>query len=243
MIDPHFDLRISAFTPDTIPLNRLAGYMLQFAAVLGNEAHVHFAGLRKGSTVLRALVEPEDIPKVSQRLHSVNTGEAPADLQRAVAVMNNYLREDNARASLRQKGGAQIIKFPGCDAPVAKRIGPIREGGQLDGEVVRIGGKDRTIHALLVGADGAEYKLTTTSRDLARELARHLFCPVRVTGTGTWYRDGDGTWELDSFQLQSFEAVGERTLIEAVAGLRDLEGDGWREMKDPLAEWRDLRSN
>lgn len=237
-----FAFRISAYTPDTIPMDRLARYMLEIAALMGNENHVHFDGLRKGSTVLRAKVEYEDIPKVENRLNDVGRIDAPADVVRIVNNLNKLLRDDNARATLKRIGGtAEIIKFPGRDIIVPQNIGPIKETGILEGAIVKIGGKDRTIHVLLVGEDGQEYRLTTTSREVAKQMAAHLFEMVRVNGIGTWYRRESGLWELDTFQVQGFDPVDERTLIEAIAGLRAIEGADWQMMEDPLDTWQALR--
>lgn len=242
MDDELFTLRITAYTPETIPMNRLAEYMLHFAALMGSETHVHFKGLRKGSTVLCAKVEQEDIPKVGERLAKVTVSDAPADVVRPFNAINGLLRADNARATLKH-GTAQIIKFPGCDTPIAQRIGPVKEAGQLEGVVISVGGKDSTKHIRLTSHDGEECKLTTRSVELAKQLGNHLFSPVRVTGTGTWYRNEDGKWELENFIVQNCEPLEERSLIEAVAALRDVDGDGWKALPDPLATWRDLRRN
>jgi len=75
-----FAFRIRAYTPDTIPLERLARYMPTIAVLMGNEYHVHFDGLRKGSTILRAKVEHEDLPKVKNRLNVVGRAGAPTDV-------------------------------------------------------------------------------------------------------------------------------------------------------------------
>lgn len=237
-----FNLRITAFTPETIPMSRLAEYMLQFASLLGSETHVHFKGLKKGSTVLRARVEQEDIPKVGERLAKVNSNEAPTDITRHIKALNDLLRADNAKATLK-RGRAQIIKFPGCEMPVVQRIGPVKEYGELEGMVISVGGKDNTKHIRLIGHDGEQYKLTTSSIELAKELGNNLFGHVRVTGMGTWYRNEDGAWELDNFITQSCEPQEDNSLIEAVAALRDVEGDDWKTLPDPLAAWRELRRN
>ena len=242
MDDDLFNLRITAYTPETIPMNRLAEYMLQFAALMGSETHVHFKGLKKGSTVLCVRVEQEDVPKVGERLAKVNTGDAPADIVRPFKALNDMLRADNARATLK-RGSAQIIKFPGCDSPVAQRIGPVKEYGELDGMVISVGGKDNTKHIRLIGHDGEQYKLTTSSIELAKELGNNLFSYVRVTGMGTWFRNEDGMWELENFITQSCEPLEDGSLIEAVAALRDVEGDDWKNLPDPLAAWRELRRN
>lgn len=242
MDDDLFKLRITAYTPETIPMNRLAEYMLQFAALMGSEAHVHFKGLKKGSTVLCARVEHEDAPKVGERLAKINLNAPPADIARPFEAINCLLRADNARATLKL-GTAQIIKFPGCDAPVIQRIGPVKEAGQLEGMVISVGGKESTKHIRLIGHDGEECKLTTRSVELAKQLGNNLFSPVRVTGIGTWYRNEDGKWELENFIAQSCEPLEDQSLIEAIAALRDIEGDDWKKLPDPFAAWQDLRRN
>ena len=239
-----FAFRISAYTPDTIPMDRLARYMQEIAALMGNENHVHFDGLRKGSTVLRAKVEHEGIPKVENRLNVVGRAGAPADVVRTVSKLNKLLAEDNARATLKRIGcTAEIIKFPGRDIAAPQNIGPIKETGVLEGTIVKIGGKDQTVPVLLVGESGQEYRLTTTSREVAKQMASHLFETVRVNGIGTWYRRESGLWELENFQVQGFDTVDERTLIEAIAGLRAIEGADWQTMEDPLDTWQELRKD
>ena len=58
---------IDAYSPETIPMAKLAEYMSDLAALLGRENAVHFAGLEKGSTKLAVRVEFEDVPKVTMR--------------------------------------------------------------------------------------------------------------------------------------------------------------------------------
>lgn len=237
-----FDFRITAYSPDTIPMERLAKYMGELAALMGNASAVHFSKLKKGSTRICVRVQAEDVPKVSQRIASATGLDAPADVVRIIRNINTMLRDDGARGFLKH-GTAQIYKFPGADEKIPQRVGPIKEAGVLDGEVIRVGGKDRTIHILLVGPDGQEYKLVTTSRDVAKGMANHLYCAVRVTGTGTWSRNEEGDWELESFSVQGFEPIEDSSLIEAFAALQAVEGSEWKRMDDPLAVWQKLRSN
>lgn len=236
-----FNFRITAYTPETIPMGRLAEYMALYAALMGSDAHVHFEKLTSGSTVLRARVEDEDIPKVENRLHLVGGTDAPADIVKTYDEINNLLRKDHAEGTVKRVGGGQVIKFPGYKLPLPQIIGPIKEAGYLEGEIVRVGGRDRTIHIQLLGPDGETYNLTTTSRDTAKELGKLLFAAVRVNGTGTWTRNENGQWELGQFAIQDFEPISDRTLIEALAGLREVEGSDWEKVNDPLAKWRELR--
>lgn len=237
-----FDLRITAYTPSTIPMDRLARYMGELAILMGSAPHVHFAKLRGGSTRLCVRVEPWDAPKVRERIALANSSDPPADVVKTVRNINSMLREDGATGFLNQ-GTARIYTFPGVKEPIPARIGPIKGSGVLDGEIVRVGGKDRTIHVLLVGPDGQEYKLVTTSRDMAKSMANHLYSSVRVTGTGAWTRNEEGKWELENFAVQDFEPIEDRTLIEAFAALQAVEGSEWKKMEDPLAAWQQLRSH
>jgi hypothetical protein len=242
MDDSLFKLRISAYSPDTMPMNRLAEYMQQVASLMGSEARVHFKKLSKGSTVLCVKVEQEEVPKVSERLAKASNPDAPADVLRPIKALNDMLRTDNARATLRH-GSAQIIKFPGCDAPAVQRIGPVKEVGQLEGTVISVGGKDSTKHIRMLGHDGEEYKLTTRNIELAKELGNNLFSLVRVSGTGTWYRNEDAQWELENFIVQSCDPLESASLVEAVAALRDIDSDDWKKLPDPMAAWYELRGN
>jgi hypothetical protein len=240
MNDKLFMLHISAYSPDTIPMNRLAEYMQQLALLMGSKACVHFKSLEKGSTALCVEVEQEETPVVCKRLSEANNPNAPVDMQRYVKKLNDMLRGDNAHATLGY-GSEQIILFPGCDMP--KRVGPVKEPGQLEGEVFSIVGKDDTKHIRLRGHGGEEYKLTTRSIELAKEFGNRLFSLVRVSGTGTWYRNEDGKWELEDFLVQTCAPLENTSLIEAIAALRDINNDGWKNLPDPVATWRELREN
>jgi hypothetical protein len=241
-MDDDFKLRITAYTPATIPMKRLAEYMLSFVNLLGNESRIHFKGLRKGSTVLCADVDPDDYPKIDNRLANLNRGNAPDDVVRAFDSLNDLLREDKASATLK-RGTAQIIKFPGCNIREFERIGPVKEHGQLEGTIVSVGGEDNTKHITLINLDGEKYKLTTRSIELTKQLGRHLYTMVRVTGEGKWFRNEKGKWELEVFFIQNFEPLEDGNLVEAVAALRDIEDDEWGTLPDPLAFWQGLRRN
>jgi len=236
-----FDFRISGYTPDSIPMGRLAQYMLELNGLMGKGILVHFTGVEKGSAIICSRIDREDVPKVESRLQVVGKADAPSDINRHYKNLNEFLLEDNAHATL--KHDSKTIKFPGCNIPAVKRIGPIREFGTLDGTVVKVGGQDKTIHVLLIDADNRSYSLVTRDRDLAKRMANHLFDLVRVTGVGIWNRNREKQWELDSFTIEEFKPLEERTLIEAVAELRAIEGSEWQNMEDPLAVWHDLRGN
>jgi hypothetical protein len=235
-----YDFRIDVWKPETLPMAKLADYLAKLAVLFGNKEQTHFIKVRKGSAIQEILVEASAVSKVAERLRLAGSLDAPEDIIRANREINRMLREDNATGVLKLKGGAKILDFPGRKTPLAEEA-IVYEVGELDGVVIKIGGKDDTVPVLLEGDNGVFYRCNTV-RDVARKLASHLFGPpVRITGRGKWRRTQEGAWELDNFDIKSFEALDETPLGEVVAALRAIEGSEWNTMDDPQAEFKRLR--
>lgn len=221
---------IDAYTPDSIPLAKLADYMADFAALLGKENAVRFGGLEPGSTRLAARVAFEDVPKVTARLHDIRRGDAPKDAARLFAQIDDRLANDNAVGRVFIEGGeaaapAELLAFPGRERPKPLSYGPFTQEGSLDGILISVGGKDETISIRLQNGD-ITYSNCETNRTIARELGKHLFEPIRIHGTGRWMREADGTWTLRGFRVHRFEALQKESLRQAVTALRAVRGSG-----------------
>ncbi len=235
-----FDFRIDAWKPDTLPMARLAEYLARLAVVFGSQEKVYFLKVRKGSAVPEIHVQETAAANVYARLQLVGTGKGPDDAKKSIQHINGLLRDDNASAVLREKGGAVVIDFPGQKTPLAEEA-IVHETGELIGSVIRVGGKDETVPLLLQDTDGTPYKCTAT-RTIARELAHHLFGDlVRVQGVGKWHRTAGRTWELESFKVKSWEPMVQSNLVALVAALRTVEGSQWNSFDNPQAELQKLR--
>jgi len=80
------------------------------------------------------------------------------------------------------------------------------------------------------------------SRAIARAMTPYLFeTPVRVHGIGQWRRETSGTWTLVKFTISDFEVLDDAPLDVVVAQLRDIPGNGWRNVKYPFATLRAIR--
>jgi len=242
MDNDEYKFKIDAYSPETIPMARLAEYMHELAKLLANQDRVHFKGVEAGSTVLVARVEHEAIPKVANRVDAIHRGEPDDDAREAFKVLNEMLRNDNATGELQKEGNVIFLKFPGREIPRPERIGPITQHTSIDGELVRIGGKDQTAHALIQDAEGRIWS-GSLSRELARELSKHLYeGPVlRVEGDAKWERDEDGNWDARNLRIQTFKVLPEDTLIKVVNRLRKIEGSEWKNMNDPIGFIHNLR--
>lgn len=235
-----YDFRIDVWKPDTFPMSRLADYLGKLAVLFGNKEHVHFMKVRKGSAIPEILVDEPAVSKVSARLKLVSSADAPEDLARASREINRMLRDDNATGTLRLKGGVKIIDFPGKKTPLAEEA-VVFEFGELDGVVIKVGGKDETVPVLLEGEDGVFYPCNT-DRETARQLAPHIFGgAVRIAGRGKWRRTEERIWELEKFDIKTFEPLDETPLVDVISAMRAIEGSDWNELDDPQAELKRIR--
>ncbi|MCX5581583.1 hypothetical protein [Kaistia terrae] len=239
-----YTLRIAdSFSAASIPLARLAEYMTELAKLLGETQHVHLDDVAEGSVLLRAEVDLPAAPAVRRRVIAVRDGIGADEAMRAFSRLDDLLAHDNAVGQLLDGDGAEIIPFPGKTRPIPLSYGPFREEGTLEGEVVRIGGKDSTIHIQL--RDGEKvYSGCATTKEIARRLAPHMLGPtVRLYGTGTWERLGDGTWELRSFRVSDFEVLEDVSLADAIAKLRAIPGNEWPSLPNPVETLLDERGS
>jgi hypothetical protein len=223
-----FRLKIEAYTPETMPMERLAAYLSELAEMLGEGKSVHFVRLEPGSTSIIHKIEREAVPKVKARTNSLRRGIGPRDSVRAYRKINKMLREDNGSAVWKdEKTAADIIIFPGRD-DAEEQVNGITQRSSIDGEVVRIGGMQNIVPIMLkyeqdelTGFSGC-----WASKSVAKDLAKRLFEPVRLFGTGKWNRNDEGIWKLDVFRVDSFEALKIDPLSVAINELRSIQG-GW----------------
>jgi hypothetical protein len=235
IVDSEYRFRIAgSYTPATLPMDRLAEYMAALATLLGEGTSVHFRAVENGSAVLVADVDDPARPKVRDRVRAVRDGGGPKDALKAFHTLDELLRKDNATGALADETGAVVIPFPGHTRPEPVVYGPFRQDGTLDGQVIRVGGRDETVPVHL--RDGAVIHIGLyADPELARRIAQHFLGPtLRLHGTGTWFRAGDGTWELKGFKIASFDVLDETPLVEVVGALREAEGNRWGEVPDPV---------
>jgi hypothetical protein len=232
---------IDAYTPETIPMARLAEYMVQLAVLLGEPSNVHFLRIEPSSLALVQEIDGEAVQKVENRLAQLHRGNGPPDAVKAMKLMNRKLREDNASGVL-SSGEEEILRFPGRRAAESWTFGAFNQQGSLDGIVVRVGGKRKKFARILLESGPDFYYTCVASREIAKRLAVHLFTtPVRVFGTGRWHREENGQWMLDRFTIRSFEILNDEPLTAVVSALRDLPGSEWPTIKDPWAELNAIR--
>jgi hypothetical protein len=230
---------VDAITPESIPMVRLSEYMGALANFLGSKNSVHFDRIEAGSLKLKYWVEPDEIHAIAERALSVTTGNAEKSTLAAFDRMNDLLEADHAIGI--HSGFGTLLHFPGRERAIANPYGQIEEITSIEGQLVRIGGRDKSIHCLL--QDGDRFFRCEMSRALAMDLRHFLFGPtVRITGTSRFSRQRDGDWTQLSFKAVEFEELDDSSLIEVVQKVMQFEGNGWFTCDAPFAELAHIQS-
>lgn len=237
-----YRFKIDAFTPDTLPMARLAEYLSDLAVMLGEPQNVHFVRIEPSSAVLVQKVDDVALPKVKRRVREVRDGRGPQDAMKAYRSTNKRLKQDNCVGLLSEEDGAEIIRFPGREEEVHISFGAFNQDSTLDGRVILIGGTGDPVPVHI--RQGAIVYNCLASLDVATTLGGYMFhYELRVRGTGRWLRDEDGAWVMQRFSISSFQVLDEKSLADVVAGLRNVPGSGWRDVENPFDELKEIRGD
>ncbi len=124
--------KIDAFTPDTLPLNVFAEYIINLVALLGDAQDLNFVRVGKGSAKLIHRVKQRSIETVRERIESVKERKGPQEALSAFSRVNALLVRDNAVATL-SLGRTKLIEFPGRNDKPEPPLGPVTQPDYLDG--------------------------------------------------------------------------------------------------------------
>jgi hypothetical protein len=224
-------------SPHEIPMTRLLEYLSEVATILGNRKHVHFLRVESGSLPCYMEVDEEAEKEVIERVNGVLRGDGTEEARTAFRTLRRYLTEDQYSAALKSEENI-IAAFP--RTPEEKILGPYIQEGSLDGLLVNIGGTDATVPVHIL-SEGTDFRCNT-SVEMARRLRNYLLeKPIRVFGKGKWYRNPNGRWHLDIFDISGFEELDDSSIPEVVLKLRAIARNPLMSSSDPLEDMRRVR--
>ena len=230
-----YRFQIDAYSPDTMPLSRLAEYLENLSMLFGETHSVHLIKIEKGSTVPVLRVEREAEPKVRERLRLVRQKDGPAEAIRAAKQINELLRKDDAKGVIIDPIGSKVLDFSGRDLNRLVEYGPFSQPSRLDGVPIMIGGEEDLVPVHLEGRQKEIY-ICRAKRSIAKDLAPFLFSTfIRVEGLGRWMRKRDGDWEMKRFTIKHFEELTPASLRQTIEDLRAIPAK-WKDLDDPYAE-------
>lgn len=229
------------FTPTTMPMARLAEYLADLAELLGHKESVHLVAIEPGSTQPVIYYDPLEEGRIFSRIRGAATGTGDPDAIKAFQSIDRRLKRDNGFGSL-VNGTAQLADFPGIRQPQPVIYPKFREHGTITGRLRRVGGKGTTIPIWIERPDRRMF-YCESSEHISKQLSDFYLEIVRVHGVGTYIRNEEGAWEQINFTIKSFdpEPLTDQSIIDTFEKLRAIEGNGWNEVKDPLADLNRIR--
>ncbi len=119
------------------------------------------------------------------------------------------------------------------------------QDGEIDGEIIGIQrGIDDTMHIEIRDGTGLVSNFVCKDLTLALEIAKkHLRRgTVRLFVDGKWNRTIKG-WKSDAKQCEvnGYESLRNASLTKIMDELRQIPGNGWREISDVEKAWREIR--
>lgn len=234
-----YRFEIPAYFPDTMPLDRLLCYLSEVAIVLGDPKEMHLLRIERASTQpVLAMPRPAAL-KARKKVEEVRAGGGSERRRNAYTRIQRMVEEDGGGpALLIAPEGATILKFEPISHATTALHG-IRKETTVQGTLIRVGGSQESSALLLQTDEGEVISGCYASRTLAKELAKLLYEPVRLSGMGTWMRSGEGRWSLERLNVQGFEPLDGRPLSEIVRELQAIPVD-WP--RDTLERLKQLRS-
>jgi len=235
-----YRLKINAYSPETMPMKRLAEYLADMALLLGEESHVHLVAIESSSTCPVVLVDWEAEPKVIERVNKARNGEGPEEAQRAIGNINARLRKDNASADLLNPQRSKLLEFPGATAHQPIEWPSINQASEIYGIPVWVGGRADLANVDLLDHD-RKWKCVA-ERAKAIAIAHHLYsATVRVYGRGRWRKTAEGSWDLERFVIDDFDVMKTTNIEQTIADLRKVKAR-WKSLVDPLATLHAIRT-
>lgn len=235
-------LRLLRRNPDRIRMDRLAEYMREFAKLLGTENHPTFRGVRKASTGIKAAIPASHQHAANIRLRAARAvpDSKGASALRAIETM---MAEDRIQCAEMQDASKRVLfrlEAPAVNDPVEAQI---YQSGTVDGTITGIIGADDTMHLYLRDHLDRDLRLVVRSEEMARQILAHFRRgTVRVAVHGTWVRTEQG-WIPDTNKctVDRFESLEDMSPIAIFEAMRAVPGNGWADLPDADAAWRELR--
>ena len=222
---------IPAYTPETMPLDRLLQYLQQIGDVVGVAHDMHLVRIEPSSTKPVFKMPVPVAIQARAMASSVQRGDGTLRQRAAYNRIRQMVRRDGGKpATLNDRRGV-IIDFP--PTPEVGPISGVRQPTTFDGELLRVGGAGEYTPILMRDLAGEVYSGFSASRVLAKEMAPRLFEPIRVNGIGSWDRGKDGDWTLAKMLIQTYEPLPNEDLGELLREFRSAPV-AWPENADEL---------
>lgn len=211
---------IPGHTPETMPLNRLLDYLQQITLILGSPEKLHLVAIRESSCAPVFHTDIGTSLAVRERAQRVQRGDGTKRQVDSFNQIRRMLREDGVshRPALLRSQHSVFLQINA--APKETALSGIRQPSSVDGALIKIGGAGENAAIQLQDLDGKILSGFTAKRAIAKDLAHHMWEPVRLHGVGQWGRNEEGEWALERMQVNSFDPLEDESLSMTLSKLR-----------------------
>ncbi len=231
-----YNFIIKGYSKDKIPLKYISKYIECLGALYGESSECYLSEINSGSVDIVINVPRKQVAALELRITENGTDASNKEVRLQKDKINKLLTAHGKKATLKSSNG--IIDFPGQRSQANQVTGSVVEHAELQGQLISIGGKDKSVPAHIRPSDNSRPYLCTTNIETAKKLAKHLFdAQLKLYGEGTWLRINE-KWEMKKFKILSFEVLETRPLKEILNELRSL-GDGFSD--DPFKDINEIR--
>lgn len=238
-----FKLRLLDRNPDRVPMAHLGEYIKEFAALLGEENKPVFKGIQKASIGCLAAVPVERVHHSRARITQAKNDETskPGRHLRAIELLMG--QDAISKAEILDERGDLIHTIFGIQPEPASSNERLYQEGVVDGWVTGLVGADDSMHLYLRDHFDRDLRLIVRDDAMARKILTHFRAGIiRLRVRGPWLRNDNG-WspEASKCLVLSFEVLEDTPFSEVLSAAASVAGNGWSEMKDPMAYWENLR--
>lgn len=228
-----YKLRIHNMTPETMPFEQLMEYSAVFASLLGDKKKVHLINVENRSVAPVFHISPDQEDKAHRNITSLRLVDCPKSVKNNVIKLKSLANRDNVQVDVM------------CEDTVVYQIQPEAEPELLNletehitirGQLIRIGGKDNSMHFTLKDLHTNEKFDGEVEEELAKKLAQYfLNGEIDVSGWGNWEAKKGGGYKLASFKADNFTSLADGSTYDVFDLLKKV-GSGWADNNDPIKD-------
>ena len=239
----NYTLRIINAKPSSFPMARLAEYLLEFSELLGPENSPVFSKIKRSSVGIVAAVKNQKVNDIQLRILTAKA-KPTSRPGKALAAINGLLSEHGYTDAQLIDAQDKVVHAFNVPSKIEELLFPrISMESTVDGMVLGLMGRDSTMHLQLIDHVDRDIRLLVKCEKLARDLLKHFRSGVvRVLVEGIWVRKESG-WvpETGNCVVKSFEVLDECPLSQIFDEFASIQGNGWKDVDDPIALLKELR--
>lgn len=233
-----FEFVVPGYTPETMPLDRLIEYLNQLMIILGNPSDLHLVEIQRSSTKPVLIMPHHAAVKARQRARETWEGGGSARARGAYQRIRRMVSDDGGKPAVLSTREGMILEFPGVELEADQEISSVRQASSVSGELIRVGGESEFDQILLKDISDKVISGCFATKEVAKQLAKHLHDYVRLHGIASWQRDRQGNWQITRMKVQTFEMLEVDSLGDAIADVQKVIGDWPDDLANILLDMR-----